>query len=586
MDITELLNEFTPSRTQFSQILNDDRIRMGFECEMLVDHDPYDDYSEEDDDEAPDFNAMTWEDVQQQEGVRINDRRRARINYVYDQWYSDFQRKEWQRVEYDTVLHWCVSHGYLSSPTDPNADAIIAQHRVDAFHAWIADHYEKLHDKYSMDKYIETEFGSMENFMQEMDVEYEQPRQLEYSDDGSTHQAVASSLANALGVKASAGTYGNINRWHVVEDGSISGDGVGAEVVSAVYSLKEALAKLHATFKWMNDNSYQTNKSTGLHVSLSILGKTNEDDYDFLKMMILFDENYTANLFNRLHESYAKQMREVLFRDMKNNDPTTLMASRNFDSIIRALRKMGKSLPSQLGSEKYYSFRHRAKGVVEFRNMGGSDYEDKFDIIRSRVITMATIMKIGSDDHLMQKEYINGVYRMLTTGKFAQASLKKVKKPEPVALPSMLSSFADIIKSDRRLAVALQGGYPSLFVTRLINALDFSNITPIQARQLRFLIASRKISAEYIQGATDGATYNAVASIMKWPLVVPGEQDPRQDPLPFALRGDRFPSGQDLSGRPREDDPETDRYARRQRELPDVNQIQRWPSDSNARRYA
>jgi hypothetical protein len=317
-----------------------------------------------------------------------------------------------------------------------------------------------------------------------------------------------------------------------------------------VYTLKDGLDKLKQMFNWMSYNNMETNSSTGLHVSFSIDGIRDDDDYDFLKMMMFFDENYTASIFRRLKNQYAHQMRDVLFRDIQGNDPATLMSSRHIGSVITALKHMGKGLPSNLGQEKYYSFRHRAKGVIEFRNMGSADYHDKFDIIRQRIINMAYVMKLGSDDSLMQREYLTQVYKILTSDKFSSPELTKKPKP-PLVIPLMLNSFTDLIRRTPALATSIRNSdmsyQPSSTIKQLLVALDPSTMNRMQVRQLRFILAKNKIDASHVYqllktATPDDSQYNRFANIMGWPLVVPGDHDDAQEPLPFAMRG-HDPSG-------------------------------------------
>ena len=597
-----ILQEYTASKTQFSQILNDDSIRMGFECEMVSpeydydDEDRYNDDEDDDDrreeeeedgdedegddnsDEEPEFpDDMTFEELVDTDGVHISDRVRARINTLYNEWKESRLRDEW-----DVVRHSYVP-AYLSRHPDRD--------KSDAYHAWVASRAARLpnpdndeatptDNDDSIDAFIRDKYGTMPEFMDEFGIEwsrygdlrgegpshlhdgrvYHKPRLHESSE---VHDSMARSLRRELGVRAIAGYSSNVNTWKVIEDGSIEGRGTGAEVVSGVYSLKEGLDKLEQTFRWMNYNDMETNDTTGLHVSFSIIGKEDDDDYDFLKMMIFFDENYTADLFGRLDQDYAKQMRDVLFRDMQGNDPATLMQSRNIGKVIAVLKKMGKSLPSRLGREKYHSFRHRADGVVEFRNMGGDGYQDEFSVIRTRIVNMAYAMKIGSDDKLMQRDYLKRIWAMLTTNKFRDPSLDKRPASRPAEVPYTLKAFTGIIQRNPGLMSAVKWGNIQRLIMAIMREVDPAMMSTLQRRQLRFALAKNKMSAETVRGQLgDDAMYNGLANVMGWPIVTPGLHPNEQEPLAFARQG------WDVSGTPPEEYPDRNRADWRQENLP------------------
>jgi hypothetical protein len=364
---------------------------------------------------------------------------------------------------------------------------------------------------------------------------------------------------NVIPSKDSAGPK-QPNKWYIEPDGSLDGNGkVTAEVVSAVYPLKEGLDMLEKTFKWMEAQGFETNDSTGLHVSFSIAGKTSPNDFDFLKMVVLFDENYTASLFDRLGEGYCKQMREVLFRDLQGRTLAGSLSSREITSVTSHLQTIGQSLSSNLGTEKYFSFRHRAKGVVEFRSMGGRDYETRFETIRKLIVNMAYLMKVGSDPTLMADEYVKRIYRMLTSMKYAQPTLGIGQGR--VDVPGAISSLQPLFNRDTNLA-KLSVSDPLQFVGRIGSMVLTKTFTflPQQLRQFRFYIAKNKITSEKFRSAIrDDSVYNAIASLMRWPHVVPGDHHPHQQVLPFAQYG------HDRSGTPNVHEPSPEQIARTNR---------------------
>jgi hypothetical protein len=565
------LLEFSPSRTVFNHILNDTTIHMGFECEFVSDKEPQEVYNNE-----PDFSQWDWSDVEN--NCNISSRQQRRINAAFQEWRSEQADKAlrdlWDRKGEDYTKDWLRDNDYINDENEDEVDEddLVREHEDEAREAFNEEYRDDVEDDAGdMDDFISDQYGSTDRFMYEFDIEYygDEDREEEVTSE-TVNREIADDLESWTGYPAYSDGSSGMDYWTVQDDVSIDGGGyIGVEIASPVFApISAGLNMMQRIFKWMRRNSYDTNDSTGLHVSFSIAGKS-EADYDFLKMMVLFDENYTAELFDRLGNGFAQQMREVLASNFSQSaDPISTMSSRQIDETISALRQFTANMrfgKDRIGVSKYFSFRHRAKGVVEFRGMGGDSYENKFDVIRNRVVNMAFLMKVGSDPTLMARQYLTRVYRMLTSAKYSEPELGSGMGR--VDTPPMLSGFAQVFSTEPRMAKVAQTN-PGMFLSRIAGMLyTGSHLDPLQLRQLRFYIARNKLTAEALRAEfQDDTLYNALAHVMRWPMVVPGQHDPRQQTLPFAH------SGNDQSGNPPQ--------PVQQREVPDRRQqrmhLSRW----------
>ena len=542
------LLEFAPTRTQFNQILNDDTIKMGFECELITD------IEKGSDEEEKDYDEWDWNDVENY--CSISRRVQGNIDEAFGEWKweqsTEIMEREWLDQKDDYVRQYCIDNDYITDDMDDEAkEEACETYEDDARDDWFQDEDNRdaaLDDvDGDMDDFIRDSYGGTAAFMMAFEI-YDESGSGEGPDEAEAREEVASRLEDIVDepVYANPSTHSRTTVWYVDEDGSLDDDTYAcAEIVSPVFVLRDGIDTLQKIFLWMESENYTTDNSTGLHVSFSIDGK-GEDDYDFLKMMVLFDENYTASLFKRLGQYYCAQMRQVLFAQLSSHTVISALPDRQLQQAATNLRRISKTFEGrqQLGTSKYFTFRHRAKGVVEFRSMGNADYEKKFDIIRKRIINMAYLMKVGSDPNFMLREYIERIYRMLTTTKFSDPKLN-VPRAAP-KVPMMLSAFTTMIT--RSLDMLWNAEYdPILFVKSVLsNTVGDDGVvrmTQQQVRQLRFYLAKRKVTPEqFRQAAVNDTQYNWLANVVKWPLVVPGYQDDRQQPLPFARQGS------DLSG--------------------------------------
>ena len=505
----------------------------------------------------------------------------------FHEWADEQQQAEltrmWENDYRDYTVDWCIENGVAESPDDANIDDLVDEYKSQARDAFFedVDTVDRARDEVgaNMDSFIADRYESNIDFLHHYNIHYETDSEDEV-DPVDVYIDMAGSLGRLVKQRVLVGGYPKEpEHWYIEGDSSIIDNNyIGAEVVSSIYPIGAGLDMVEKVFDWMDTNNYRTNSTTGFHVSFSMLDK-GERDYDFLKMMMLFDENYTANLFDRLGEHYCKQMRDVLFSGFASRDPIEVMSERQIDDVIIKLRAIAGTIKFRseraamndaFGQSKYFTFRHRANGVVEFRSMGGRNYQYKFDAIRKRIVNMAYLMKVGADPDVLKRDYIKRVYLMLTSMKYAAPDLGS--GAGRVEQPFELTSFKTMFDRTPDLA-STAADEPVEFLRRLVATTRHLELSPPQIRQLRFYVAKNRITAEQFRAAVGyDDEYNKLASLLRWPLVIPGRQDPRQQPLAFAR------TGQDLSGVPREPevvDLARERANQRQDDLPNLRLRQR-----------
>src|SRR4051812_34795491 len=108
MNIADLLQEYTPTRTQFSHILSDTTLRMGFECECLSDVQKYrnDDDDDYNDWEQPDYDTMDWHELQDAEGLEFSPEKLKRIDLDHDEWLWRARMAEWRTIKPDYIARY------------------------------------------------------------------------------------------------------------------------------------------------------------------------------------------------------------------------------------------------------------------------------------------------------------------------------------------------------------------------------------------------------------------------------------------------------------------------------------------------
>lgn len=185
------------------------------------------------------------------------------------------------------------------------------------------------------------------------------------------------------------------------------------ELVTGSLPFAEAKLILSKTLKWIKENGY-TNDRCSIHVNISFDGSklgpvANMSNLDIGKFVLNFNEDLVYEEFpNRKNSVYAKSIKFII--------PTAGMVQPS----------PGKNIWKNyiFANEKYYgiNFTKVPKGYIEFRYLGGKDYEKRYD----------SILK------LMQ-HFILSLYEVLENPEYSKEDLAKLDK--------VLKEYRNILQS-------------------------------------------------------------------------------------------------------------------------------------------
>jgi len=185
------------------------------------------------------------------------------------------------------------------------------------------------------------------------------------------------------------------------------------ELVTGPLPFVEAKIIMAKTLKWIQENG-STNDRCSIHVNLAFDGKklgpiTNMSKLDIGKFVLNFDEDKVYEAFpNRKDSVYAKSIKFIVpLSGMTQNSPGKNMWH-NYMFV----------------NEKYYgiNFTKIPKGYIEFRYLGGKDYEKKYNTILS-----------------MTEHFLLSLYETLTNPTYSEDDMKK--------LDAVLEKHQDVIQS-------------------------------------------------------------------------------------------------------------------------------------------
>ena len=185
------------------------------------------------------------------------------------------------------------------------------------------------------------------------------------------------------------------------------------ELVTGPLPFVEAKLIMAKTLKWIRENG-TTNERCSIHINLAFDGKklgpiTNMSKLDIGKFVLNFDEDRVYEAFpNRKDSVYAKSIKFIVpLSGMTQSSPGKNIW-RNYAFV----------------NDKYYgiNFTKIPKGYIEFRYLGGKDYEKKYSTILS-----------------MTEHFITSLYETLVNPNYTEDDLK--------LLDSVLEKHRHVIES-------------------------------------------------------------------------------------------------------------------------------------------
>lgn len=292
-----------------------------------------------------------------------------------------------------------------------------------------SDNYQNAYDEFREDMIDNGDFDE-EQFLRDIGIRYMSDvndRVREYiswphwtypDGDGEMNlENLADEFSDAIGRKVhySTGYHGGprtSDAYTIEPDSSLSGSGddAGLEFISPPLPIDEALEDVKKIKEWADEKGAYTNRTTGLHMNVSVPG-FDQEKLDFVKLTLLLGDKYLLDRFGRSANTYCKsamdiiaeapnaQDKELLFKRLKDNLET--MASR----VIHSGR-VGK-----------FTSINPKDNRVEFRGPGGDWLGQNFDKIEDTLYRCVVALDAAVDPEKYRKEYLKKLTKMFAPTK-------------------------------------------------------------------------------------------------------------------------------------------------------------------------
>jgi hypothetical protein len=293
-----------------------------------------------------------------------------------------------------------------------------------------SDSYSSAYDEFREEKQDEGDFDERE-FLRDIGIRYMSDAtnvgdvfvswphwNYPDSDDSEMNlENLADAFSDAIGRKVhySTGYHSGprtSDAYTIEPDSSLSGSGgdAGLEFISPPLPIDEALEDVKKIKEWADDKGAYTNRTTGLHMNVSVPG-FDQEKLDFVKLTLLLGDKYLLDRFGRSANTYCKsamdiieeapsaQDKELLFKKLKDNLET--MASK----VIHSGR-VGK-----------FTSINPKDNRVEFRGPGGDWLGQNFDKIEETLYRCVVALDAAVDPEKYRKEYLKKLTKMFAPTK-------------------------------------------------------------------------------------------------------------------------------------------------------------------------
>jgi len=237
------------------------------------------------------------------------------------------------------------------------------------------------------------------------------------SESGASIDEVAEAFSAAVGkpVNASKSYHGarrETGKYVVEPDGSLSADDdndMGLEFVSPPMTVPEMIEDLEKVRKWAESVGAYTNKSTGLHMNVSV-PDYNDDKLDYVKLALLLGDKYVLDQFGRSANTYTASALGKIQDRAKNLSPDQVQGL--FDQMRAGLNTLASRSIHGASASKYTSI-HPKGNYIEFRSPGGDWLSEDPKTLVSTMMRFIVALDAAIDPQKYRKEYLSKLRKLL-----------------------------------------------------------------------------------------------------------------------------------------------------------------------------
>lgn len=291
----------------------------------------------------------------------------------------------------------------------------------------------------------------------------------EDTDPADAMKAVAASVAAVTGIPAQATTKSGYGYYAVTTDASLDKQGMeGLEIISPPLPLSQMLEQVEKFKEWADYWGAETDRSTGLHINVSV-PKLSRETLDYVKLVLFLGDKYVLDQWDRSKSTYTKSAFDKIESIIKAKPEKAISA---LSTIRNGLGVLASRIIHGVDTLKFTSVNlhlsnfNLAENRVEFRSPGGDWLNADFKQIENTIRRFVAALEIACDETLYREEYAKKLYKMLAdpaekaTKGFNPDPIKVFARYSAGELPlSALKTFISSIAAQRETDLIDMGNY-------------------------------------------------------------------------------------------------------------------------------
>lgn len=440
----ETLNEIDMSPSSLSKMAANTGAIAGMEFEMIVPS-PEDGDSEDNefdfdaDDRASSFYGIGdfFSDGDYNSNSDV-ERLMDKVNEDYYEWAGEIRSQLWQdefdgffRDEMADEFDFDEARSTAAEELDKDSDDDEVIQRVrELFDEFVEEQWEEEGDLYSSayNKWVEdqelpdeTEYFESEGLRLMSDIynkysEYITWPYLRETGGGPSLNGIGEEFSEMIGkpVNVSSNYHGAERKpgeYSLEPDSSIvtEDNETGIEFITPPIPVDELLSDLQKTIQWAKSKGAYTNRSTGLHMNISIPGK-NMNYLDFTKLALLLGDKYVLESFGRQANHYTTSAVDKIKLKVEDNPE---IITRMMYEMRKGMNNIAsRTIADTDGFGKYTSINPKG-GYVEFRSPGGDWLNEDIGRLTNTLLRFIVALDAALDPEKYRKEYLKKLYQIL-----------------------------------------------------------------------------------------------------------------------------------------------------------------------------
>lgn len=203
---------------------------------------------------------------------------------------------------------------------------------------------------------------------------------------------------------------------------AVDGESIGLEFISPPLSIKDTITDLEKIKVWAKNTGAYTNKSTGLHMNVSIPNYSILQ-LDFVKLALLIGDQYVLEQFGRLANTYCQSAVEKIKTNIKSK------GLENSERVLQSFKSGLSNLASRVIQDtqvgKYTSINPQSNRV-EFRSPGGDYLEEDPKKLINTLRRFIVGLDAAMDPNKFKEDYYKKFYKLIKPSFEQDNELQKV----------------------------------------------------------------------------------------------------------------------------------------------------------------